>query len=61
MTITRLDREERDDRRQLINSGGIREPATGLRSKLVERAKIYVFRTMWLRSDSVQNYVSLLM
>lgn len=43
MTITRLDREGRDDRRQLIKTGGIREPATGLSSRLVERTKIYIY------------------
>lgn len=41
--LTCLDREERDDRRQLIKNGGIREPATGLRPGLVERTKIYIY------------------
>jgi len=46
MMITRLDHEEKDDR-QLIKSGGIRESATGLHSRLVERTKmcacVYVY------------------
>lgn len=42
MTITRLDAQERDDRRQLIKSG--RGLATEMRPRPVKRTKIYLER-----------------